>query len=136
MCQTGCIGYVFYIGKRFGIGIGDARTVVLQAERDHFFRREVIMVCLLWRGLGDIMVLTVQASEVTACTGDGETGGTWMEMIQRFLLHRINGQGTRLTIDLTHKPAIMIPPTATDTSLPLTYMTMVGTDLTLHSPTL
>ena len=58
-----------------------------------------------------------------------------MEMIQRFLLHRINGQGTRLTIDLTHKPAIMIASATTDTCLTLSDMTVVGTEQTLHSPT-
>ena len=94
------------------------------------------MVHLLWRCLRDIVVLTVQASEVTACAGNGETGGTRMEMIERFLLHRIDSQSTRLTIDLTHKYAIIIPPTATYTRLALSDVTVMRTKRTLHSTTL
>ena len=94
------------------------------------------MVCLLWRCLGDIMILTVQASEVTTCAGNGETGSTRMEMIKRFFLHRVDGQGTRLAIDLAYKPAIMIPPTTTDTRLALSDVTVMRTERTLHSPTL
>jgi hypothetical protein len=109
--------------------------MVLQAERDHFFRRELIMVYLLWRCLRDIVVLTVQTAEVTACAGNGETGGTRMEMIERFLLHRVDGQGTRLTIDLAHKHATMIPPTTTDTRLTFSDVTVMRTERTLHSST-
>ena len=93
------------------------------------------MVCLLWRCLGDIMILTVQASEVTTCAGNGETGSTRMEMIKRFFLHRVDGQGTRLAIDLTHKYAIIIPPTATDPRLTFSDMTVMRTERTLHSST-
>ena len=94
------------------------------------------MVCLLWRYLRDVMILTVQAAEITPCAGDGQTGGTRMEMIERFLLHWIDGQGTGLAIDLAHKHATMIPPTATDTRLTFSDMTVMRTKRTLHSPIL
>jgi hypothetical protein len=110
--------------------------VVLQTERDHFFRREVIMICLLWQCLRDVVVLTVQAAKVTPCAGDGQAGGTRMEMVERFLLNRINSQGTRFAIDLAHKHATMIPPTATDTRLTLSDMAVMRTEQALHSPTL
>ena len=82
------------------------------------------------------MVLTVQASEVTPCASDRETSGTRMEMVERLLLYRVDGQGTRLTIDLAHKHAIMIPPTATDTCLAISDMAVMRTKQTLHSITL
>ena len=94
------------------------------------------MICLLWQCLRDVVVLTVQAAEVAACTGDGQASGTWMEMVKRLLLHRINGHGTRFSIDLAHKHATMIPPTATDTRLTFSDMTVMGTEQTLYSPTL
>ena len=94
------------------------------------------MVYLLWRCLGDVIILTVQAAEVTACAGNGETGSTRMEMIKRFFLHRVDGQGTRLAINLAHKHAIMIPPTTTDTRLALSDMAVMRTEQTLHSITL
>ena len=108
---------------------------MLQTERNHFLRREVVIVCLLWRCLRDVVVLTVQTAEITPCAGNGETGGTKMEMIERFLLHRIDSQGTRLTIDLAHKYAIIIPPTTTDTRFTLSDVTVMRTERTLHSST-
>ena len=110
--------------------------MVLQAERDHFFWREPIIVYLLWRLLRDVVVLTVQTAEVAACAGDGQAGGTRMEMVEWFLLHRVDGQGTRLTINLAHKHATMIPSTTTDTRLTLSDMAVMRTEQTLHSPTL
>ena len=115
--------------------LGNAWTVMLQTERDHFFRREVIMVHLLWRCLRDIVVLTVQTAEVTACAGDGQAGGTRMEMVERLLLHRVDGQGARLAINLTHKHTAIIPPTATDTRLTFSDVTVMRTERTLHSST-
>ena len=94
------------------------------------------MVCLLWRCLGDVIILTVQASEVTTCAGNGETGSTRMEMIKWFFLHRVDGQGTRLAINLAYKHAIMVPPTATDTRLALSDMAVMRTEQALHSPIL
>ena len=82
------------------------------------------------------MVLTVQATEITTCAGNGQAGGSWMEVVERFLLDGIDGQRTGLTIDLADEYTIMIPSTATDARLSIGNMTMVGTDLTLHSPTL
>ena len=57
-------------------------------------------------------------------------------MIKRFFLHRVDGQGTRLAIDLAHKHTIMIPPTATDPCLTLSDMAVMRTEQTLHSITL
>ena len=48
MRQTGGIDYIFYISKRFGLGIGDAWTVVLQTETHHLFWCEVVMIHLFW----------------------------------------------------------------------------------------
>ena len=51
MGQTGAVGDVFEIGEGFGIGIGDAWTVVLLAEGDEGFRGEVVVLDIGGRGL-------------------------------------------------------------------------------------
>ena len=79
------------------------------------------------------MVLTVQTSEIAASTGDGETGGARMEMIEWFLLDGIDGQRTRFGIDLADKCATTIPSTATDARLAIRYSAMMWTEQTFHS---
>ena len=66
MSQLGAVGYVFQIGKRLGIGVGNARLMVLLAEGYQLLRRQFVMVGLIGRNLRDIMVLAVQAAEVAA----------------------------------------------------------------------
>ena len=75
------------------------------------------MVCLIWRCLRDVMILTVQTMEVTTRTSQGQTGRPWMEMIQRFLLDGVDGQRTRLAKDLADEFAIVIPATTTKARL-------------------
>ena len=59
------------------------------------------------------MVLTVQAAEVAARTGDGEALGARMEVVQRLLLNGVNGQRTGFAIYLTDKyPVLILPTTA------------------------
>jgi hypothetical protein len=80
------------------------------------------------------VVLAVQATEVAACAGDGETGGTRMEMVKGFLLNGVNGQGTGLGINLAHKQAISVATTVTTSRLALSNPTMMGTEQTLYHP--
>ena len=63
---------------------------------------------LRWRDLRNLMVLTVQAAEVAARTGDGKALGAWVKVVERLLLDRVNGQRTRPSIHLTdqHTPLI------------------------------
>jgi hypothetical protein len=91
MRQARCVCHIFYIGKGFRISIGDARTVVLLAETDDLLRREVVVIHLVRSDLRYLVVLTIQATEVTARTGEGETGGARMEVIERLLLDGIDG---------------------------------------------
>ena len=51
MSQTGTVGHLFYISEGFGVGVGDARTMVLQTEVDELFWREVVVVYLIWSNL-------------------------------------------------------------------------------------
>ena len=44
MGQTGAVGDVFEVGEGFGIGVGDAWTVVLLTEGNDSFWRQVIVV--------------------------------------------------------------------------------------------
>ena len=73
------------------------------------------------------MVLTVQTTEVTTRTGEGKTGGAWMEMVEGLLLDGIDGQRTGFGIDLADEHALLIPATATAACLAVGYMTMMGT---------
>ena len=45
--QTGTVRHIFYIGKGFRVGVGDARTMVLQIEADQLLRGEVVVVHLV-----------------------------------------------------------------------------------------
>ena len=78
------------------------------------------------------MVLTIQTTEITTRTGDGQTCCAWMEMIQRLFLDRVDGQRAGLAIDLADQYTIMIPATTTKARLTIGYMTMVWTEQTLH----
>ena len=44
MGQTGTVGDVFEVGEGFGIGIGDARAVVLLTEGDEGLGGEVVVL--------------------------------------------------------------------------------------------
>ena len=82
--------------------------------------------------LRDFMVLTIQTTEITARTSDGQTRRTWMEMIQRFFLDRVDGQRTGHAIDLADQYTIVIPATATKARFTIGDMAMVWTEQTLH----
>ena len=42
--QTGTVSDIFYIREGFGIGVGDARTVVLQTEIDQLCWRKIVVI--------------------------------------------------------------------------------------------
>ena len=105
---------------------------MLQTETDDVLWREVIVADIRRIDLRNLMVLTVQAMKITACTSDGQTLRARMEMIERFLLNRIDGQRTGFAIDLADEYTIMIPATATDTRLAIGNLTMMRTEQALH----
>ena len=78
------------------------------------------------------MVLTVQAAEVAARTGDGKALGARMEMIERFLLDRVDGQRTRPSIYLTDQHTALIASVPTDGRPALADTAMVWAEQTLH----
>lgn len=132
MGPTGSLRHIFYIGKGLRIGVGDAWTVMLQAKTNHLFWHQVIMAHLGRCNLRDVVILTVQTMEVTTRTCQRQTGRPWMEMIQRLLLDGVDGQRTRLAIDLADEFAIVIPATTTKACLTIGYPAMMWTDLTLY----
>ena len=133
VCQTSRIQDIFYISEGFGIGVGDARAVVLLTEADDLLGREVVVIHLIRRDLRDLVVLTVHATEVTPRAGEGETGGAGMEMIEGFLLDGIDGQRTGLGIDLADEHTVVVATTTTTACLAIGDMAMVGTELALDS---
>jgi hypothetical protein len=82
--------------------------------------------------LRDVVILTVEATEVTAGTGNRKTLGAWMKMIEWLLLNGVDGQRTRFAIHLTKEYAAIIAPTATATCLAIGDMAVMRTELTLH----
>ena len=78
------------------------------------------------------MVLTVQTSEITARTSQRETRGARMEMVERLLLNGIDGQRTRLAIDLAQEYTILIPTAPTASRPSIRYLAVVRTEQTLH----
>ena len=83
---------IFKIGQRLGIGVGNGRTAVLQAERNDVRRRQLVMMDFRRRNLRYFVVLTVQAAEIATRTGQRQTRRTWMEVVQRLFLYGVDGQ--------------------------------------------
>ena len=132
MGQTGTVRHIFQIGEWLGIGVGDAWTVVLQTEVDDLLRGEVVVSYVVWRHLRDVMVLTVQTAEITACAGYRQTRGTRMEVVEWFLFDGVDGQRAGLPIDFTDQYTVVIAATATDTCLAVGNTTMMRTEITLN----
>jgi hypothetical protein len=82
------------------------------------------------------MILTVQAPEVAARTGYGQTVGARMEMVEGLLLNGVDGQRARMSIRFTDQHTTTIAPVAADTRLALTDPAMMRTEQALHSPIL
>jgi hypothetical protein len=99
MGQTGAVGDVFEVGEGFGIGVGDARTVVLLTEGDEGLGGEVVVLDIGGGCLGDVVVLTVEATEIATCAGEGETGGAGMEVVEGFLFDGVDGEGAGTGVD-------------------------------------
>ena len=132
--QTGTVSYIFYIREGFCIGVGDARTVVLQTEIDELLWREVVVIDLVRGDLRDLVVLTVQTTEVTPCAGQRQTGGARVEMIEWFLFDGVDGQRTGFAIDLADEHAIVITTTATAACPTVSDTTMMRTEQALYHP--
>ena len=93
------------------------------------------MTNIRWRYLRNLMILTVQAAEITARTGYRQARGAGMEVVERLLLNGVYGQRTRSAVYLADKHAIHIPSTPADTRLTVGNMAMMRTELT-HYPSL
>jgi len=90
------------------------------------------MIDISGRGLRNIVVLTVQTAKVAARAGQRQTRRTRMEVVQRLFFYRVDGQRTRLTVDLAHEPPTLISSATANTRLALSNATMVRTKRTLH----
>ncbi len=84
------------------------------------------------RRLRDVVILAVQTPKVAACGGDGEARRAGMEVIERLLLNRVDGQRARVAISLADEHAAPIASAATQSHLAISYMAVVGAELTLH----
>ena len=110
--------------------------MVFLAEGDERFRRQVIVRNIRGRNLRDVVILTIEATEVTACAGQRKALCAWMEMVEWLLLDGVDGQRTRLTIHLAEEYTTIISSTATASCLTISDMTVVRTKQTRYCPTL
>ena len=78
------------------------------------------------------MVLTVQTAEVTTRTGNRETLGAGMEMVERFLLHGGDGQRTWLSVDIADEHTTQVPTALAYARLAICNVTVVRTELALN----
>jgi hypothetical protein len=79
------------------------------------------------------MVLAIQAAEVASRACQGEAFGSRVEMVQRFLLHRVDGKGAGTGIDLADKRPLLVVPAAASARLADGYMAVMGAELTFHT---
>ena len=131
MGQTGAVGDVFEVGEGFGVGVGDAWTVVLLTEGDEGFGGEVVVLDIGGRGLRDVVILTVEATEVTSCAGEGETLGAGVKVVQRLLFDGVDGEGAGTGVDFADEHAGVVAATAAHTRLTVSNMAVVWAQLTL-----
>ena len=82
------------------------------------------------------MVLTVQAAEVAARTGDGEACGTRMEVVEWFLLDGVYSQRTRPSIYLADQHTALIASATADACPALADVAMMRAEQTLHAATI
>ena len=80
------------------------------------------------------MVLTVQAAEVAARTGDGEALGARMKVVERLLIDGVNGQRTRPSIYLAEQHTALIASATADPRPALADAAMMRAEQTLHPP--
>ena len=80
----------------------------------------------------NVVVLTVQTTEIAACTGHGETHGARMEMVEWLLLNGVDSQCTGPAIDLTNQYTAMIATAAADAHLAIGDATVVRTKQTFN----
>ena len=78
------------------------------------------------------MVLTVQAAEVAARTGDGKALGAWVKVVERLLLDGVDGQRTRPSIHLTDQHTALIASAPADARPALADVAMVWAEQTLQ----
>ena len=131
--QTGAVSDVLDIGQRLRVGVGDAWTMVLQTERYDLFGRKAVVVGIGGRCLRDVVVLAVQTAEVAAGAGDGEALCAGVEMVEGLLLDGVDGQRTRLTIDIADESAVQIATATADARLAVGDTAVVRTEQTLNS---
>ena len=127
MSLLGDVIDVLIIGKRLRVGIGNARQMMLDCNIYNIRWRQLVEIYSRRKYLRDIMVLTVETTEVATCTGQRQTSGSGMELIQWILLYRIICQSTRFTVNNRVKHSVKIPSAATFSMLAFQDNTTVGT---------
>ena len=106
---------------------------MLLTERHNLFGREMVAGHLTGFRLRDVVVLTVQTTEIAARAGKAQTLGAWMKMIERLLLYRVDGERTRSSINFADQLAFDVSAAAAQACLAVGNATMVRTKQTTYN---
>ena len=107
---------IFEIDGRFRIGIGDGPALLLFGERNNFRGRDLRpfnpTLPIPWH-LRNLMILTLEASEIASHSGDGERARPWKEMKEWLLLDGVYIQRDRTAVDEAVKlPSLVLSDSA------------------------
>jgi len=132
MCQLTGLEGVFKPCEGFGIGVGDGGQMVVDAELYEGFRGEVVIGLFFGTRLGDLPVLTVLATEIATCACHGKATGARQELVERFLLDGVDGEGTGFSITFGIESPVDVDSGTTDAALAFSNDTLMGTKLAFH----
>jgi hypothetical protein len=130
---------IFKIDGRFRIGIGDGSASVLFRQRNNFRRGDLGTfnpALPVPRHLRDLMILTLEASEIATHSGHGERGRPRKEMKERLLFDGVHIQRDRTSIDEGVKLSLLILPHSTEAPFRERDRTSMVAEITLHLPIL
>jgi len=134
-CQDGRIVGIFKKYCWFGIGVGDARTIVELCFCHNLRRWQRIAghgAYLLQRSLRYPPVLAKATFKITADSGNGIGSGAWEKMIKRFLLDRVDIGGDDITINHAVKSAANILSHAAEAKFCRRDSAFMGAEIAVH----
>jgi hypothetical protein len=75
------------------------------------------------------MVLAVLATQVATCAGYRKATRSGMKFHKRLLLHRVIGDGTRLSIDIRNEASAFVATASAEAPLPFTQRAAMRTEV-------
>jgi len=125
---------IFQENHRVVVGVGDTAAAMGLGRLGNRPGGGGIGESIEFPGFADVPVLTETTGQVATCGAEGKDRGPGQEMIQRFLLHRIDAESARTPVggelDLPASPLTH----ETQSTLSLTQFALPGADVAAQSP--